>query len=160
MSVPVLLDENLEHEVLHRLRDDGHDAEHVDFHDQLRKGDDDDSIAEYSRRNDVLIVTYDDDFEEYYDESDYWGVLFFTDNDWPTEDVADTVDEILPSTLGRNYRVWTSSGASGCDFPAFSNGKRDFVQSCSRASTVSPADSAASSTPLTSNPPPRPESSR
>jgi len=76
MSTPVLLDENLEHEVCYRLRNDGHDVEHVDFHDQLQKGDD-------------------DDFEEYYDESDYWGVLFFTDNDWSAADVADTVHRIL-----------------------------------------------------------------
>mgnify|MGYP000365471695 CR=1 FL=1 len=95
MSTPVLLDENLGHEVCYRLRNDSHDVEHVDFHDQLQKGDDDDSIAQYSLRNDVLIVTYDDDFEEYYDESDYWGVLFFTDNDWSAADVADTVHRIL-----------------------------------------------------------------
>lgn len=95
MVPPVLLDENLEHEVLHRLRKFGHEAEHIDFHVDLQKGDEDETIAQYSLENSVLIVTYDDDFEDHYDESDYWGVLLLTDNDWSATDIADTVHRIL-----------------------------------------------------------------
>lgn len=95
MSVPVLLDENMEHEVLYRLRNYGHEVEHIDRHAQLDKGADDRQLAAYSRRNDVLIVTYDDDFEHRYDESDYWGVLFLTDNDWEAMDVADAIHRVL-----------------------------------------------------------------
>jgi hypothetical protein len=40
-------------------------------------------------------VRYDDDFEAHYDESDHWGVLLLTDNDWSATDVADTVHRIL-----------------------------------------------------------------
>ncbi|WP_135364184.1 DUF5615 family PIN-like protein [Halosimplex halophilum] len=76
MAVSVLLDENVEHEVCHRLRSDGYDADHVDFHDRLGKGDSDRALAQYSLENDALIVTYDDDFETHYGESEYWGYSF------------------------------------------------------------------------------------
>jgi predicted nuclease of predicted toxin-antitoxin system len=95
MGPPILLDENLEHEILHRLRKYGHEAEHIDFHDSLQKGDEDGTLAKYSLENSVLLVTYDDDFATRYDESDYWGVLLLTDNDWSATDVADTVHRIL-----------------------------------------------------------------
>jgi len=95
MGPPVLLDENLEHEVLYRLRHYGHTVDHIDLHTQLQKDDDDDRLAEYSRSNQALIVTYDDDFETEYDESDYWGVLLLSDNDWTATQVADVVHEIL-----------------------------------------------------------------
>ncbi|MEF8826962.1 MAG: DUF5615 family PIN-like protein [Halapricum sp.] len=95
MPPPLLLDENLEHEVLHRLRNYGQDVEHVDFHDQLQKGEEDQTLAQYSLQHGILLVTYDDDFEDHHDESEYWGVLFFTDNDWAATDVADTIHRIL-----------------------------------------------------------------
>ena len=95
MGPTILLDENLEHEILHRLRNYGYEAEHIDLHENLQKGDEDETLAQYSLENDVLIVTYDDDFEAHYDESDYWGVLLLTDNDWSATDVADTVHQIL-----------------------------------------------------------------
>jgi len=95
MSVPLLLDENLEHEVYHRLRSYGYDVVHVDYHDELAKGDSDHRLVRFSREHDRLIVTYDDDFESQYDADDYWGVLFFTDNDWSATAVADTVHRIL-----------------------------------------------------------------
>jgi hypothetical protein len=105
MTVPILLDENVEHEVYHRLQKYGHDVKHIDFHDTLHKGDKDRTLASYSLENEVLIVTYDDDFETGHDESDYWGVLFFSDNEWSANRVADTIHEILDyfdeSTLQR-----------------------------------------------------------
>ncbi|MFB6311166.1 MAG: DUF5615 family PIN-like protein [Salinirussus sp.] len=105
MGPPVLLDENIEHEVLYRLRNYGHTVDHIDLHDELLKGVDDQTLVRYYRANDALIVTYDDDFETYYDESDYWGVLFFSDGDWTATQVADVVHEILerypPSALQR-----------------------------------------------------------
>ncbi|MEF8843237.1 MAG: DUF5615 family PIN-like protein [Haloarculaceae archaeon] len=48
MTYRLLLDENVEYEVLHRLENYGHDVEHVDFVPGLGKGTDDDSIAQYS----------------------------------------------------------------------------------------------------------------
>ena len=95
MEPPVLLDENVEHEVLHRLRNYEHTVEHIDLHAQLQKGAEDRVLAQYSRSNQALIVTYDDDFETDYEESDYWGVLFIVDSDWTAIQVADVVHRIL-----------------------------------------------------------------
>lgn len=62
MAYRLLLDENIEHEVFHRLENYGHEAEHVDFVPTLGKGAADTSIGEYSNEEDRAIVTYDDDF--------------------------------------------------------------------------------------------------
>lgn len=43
MVYRLILDENVEHEVLHRLENYGHDVEHVDFVPSLGKGTDDHS---------------------------------------------------------------------------------------------------------------------
>ena len=67
MEPPVLLDENVEHEVRHRLRNYGHTVEHIGLHHHLEKGDEDRVLAQYSRSNQALIVTYDDDVETDYE---------------------------------------------------------------------------------------------
>lgn len=95
MSIPVLLDEHVEPEVYRKLQTYGHDVEHVLSHDTLRRGDDDQTLAAYSLANEVLIVTYDDDFHTSLDETAYWGVLVFSDNEWSATDVADTIHQIL-----------------------------------------------------------------
>ena len=50
MAYRLLLDENVESEVLHRLENYGHDVVHIDFAPELGKGTADSSIAEYSKR--------------------------------------------------------------------------------------------------------------
>lgn len=59
-----LLDENLEHEVYHRLRNRGHDVRHVGLSDELRKGDSDEALATFSLESRFVIGTYDDDFRD------------------------------------------------------------------------------------------------
>ena len=44
---PIVLDENLKHEVLHRLRNYGYEAEHIDLHENLQKGDEDATSRRY-----------------------------------------------------------------------------------------------------------------
>lgn len=95
MTVPLLLDEHIEHEVYHRLTRDGHDVTHVHFHETLRRGDEDEVLADHSLEYGCLIVTYDDDFVQYYDQSEYWGVLFFADDSWSPQQVGDTTQQIL-----------------------------------------------------------------
>ncbi|WP_159904673.1 DUF5615 family PIN-like protein [Salinirussus salinus] len=95
MSVLLLLDEHVDHEVYHRLDDYGHCVEHVAFHDTLEPGDSDRALADYSLEHGALIVTYDDDFEQHHDESDYWGVLFFSDDGWSATEVAETVHRVV-----------------------------------------------------------------
>ena len=48
MAYRLLLDENVEREVYHRLDSYGHDVEHVDFSPELGKGASDDDLADYS----------------------------------------------------------------------------------------------------------------
>ncbi|WP_318570649.1 DUF5615 family PIN-like protein [Salinigranum marinum] len=62
MAYRLILDENVEREVFHRLENYGHDVEHVDFVPELGKGTADHPIAQYSLDTDRVIVTYDDDF--------------------------------------------------------------------------------------------------
>ena len=57
MVYRLVLDENVEHEVYHRLENHGHDVEHVGFVSNLGKGVTDRSIAKYSRETDQIIVT-------------------------------------------------------------------------------------------------------
>jgi hypothetical protein len=94
-DVPVLLDECMEPEVRHRLRNYGHTVEHVLTHDTLQRGDPDRNLADYSLEHNVLIVTHDPDFGEDFDESEYWGALGFSDDDWSGKQVADVTHAIL-----------------------------------------------------------------
>lgn len=48
----LILDELVEHEVMHRLDAYGHDVEHVEFVPQLGKGADDRTIGDYSKDTD------------------------------------------------------------------------------------------------------------
>jgi predicted nuclease of predicted toxin-antitoxin system len=95
MTVALLLDEHIEHEVYHRLQGYGYRVEHVHFHSDLHRGDSDTTLAEYSLEHERVLVTYDDDFEANHDESDYYGVLFFSDDEWSASEVTETVHSIL-----------------------------------------------------------------
>jgi predicted nuclease of predicted toxin-antitoxin system len=81
MSLQLLLDEMVEHEVMHRLENFGHDVEHVDFHDKLSKGDADRTLAEYSLDAERAIVTYDPDWVEDLPEDEFYCVLLI-ENEW------------------------------------------------------------------------------
>jgi len=94
MVYRLLLDESVEHEVLHRLENYGHDVEHVDFVSGLGKGVDDHSIARYSPDEERVIVTYDDDFVLEVDEDDYRAVLYVGEAALSVEQVADIVHAV------------------------------------------------------------------
>jgi len=72
-DVTILLDECMEPEVRHRLRNYGHTVEHVLTHDTLQPGDTDQELVDYSLKNNALIVTHDPDFNDDFDDSEYWG---------------------------------------------------------------------------------------
>jgi len=94
MAYRLILDEIVEHEVLHRLENYGHDVEHVDFVPSLGKGAGDHPIAQYSVETDRIIVTYDDDFVLEVDEGDYRAVLYFDDATLSVKQVADIVHAV------------------------------------------------------------------
>jgi len=89
-----LLDENFEHEILHRLRHYGHEVVHVDRSDELDKGDADTELAAFSRDREFVIVTYDDDFRDDFTDDEYHAVLFVPDQTLAAETVADALHEI------------------------------------------------------------------
>lgn len=90
----LVLDENVEHEVFHRLENYGHDVEHADFVSELGKGAGDLTIAAYSLATDRMILTYDDDFVLDISEDDYLAALYVSDATLSPRDVADIVHEM------------------------------------------------------------------
>lgn len=94
MVYRLILDENVEHEALHRLENYGHDVEHVDFVPALGKGTGDYPIAQYSLDTDRVIVTYDDDFVLEVTEDDYRAVLYVGDATLSVKQVADIVHTV------------------------------------------------------------------
>lgn len=91
MTYRLVLDENIEHQVLHTLRNFGHDAVHVD---ELRKGQSDLEVGSYSREEDRLIVTYDDDFVHELPESEYRAAIYIDDATVSASQVATGVNEM------------------------------------------------------------------
>lgn len=90
----LLLDENVEHEVGHRLRNYGHDVEHVDFVPELGKGAADRSLGTYAREENRVILTYDDDFVLSLSPDDFRAVLYLPNATLPVHAVADIVDAV------------------------------------------------------------------
>lgn len=94
MGYRFVLDENVEHEVAHRLENYGHDVKHVDFVPELGKGTTDRSIARYSLDTDRVIVTDDDDFVLDVDDGTYRAALYVADAALAVERVADIVHAV------------------------------------------------------------------
>jgi len=94
MAYRLILDEHVEHEVVHRLENYGHDVQHVDFVPELGKGTADHPIARYARDTDRVIVTYDDDFVLEVDEQTYGAVLYFADATLSVGQVADIIHAV------------------------------------------------------------------
>ena len=107
-----LLDENLEHEVFHRLRNDGHDVRHVDLSEELSKGDADGDLAAFSRESQFVIVTYDDDFRDDFPDDEYHAVLYVPDQTLSAETIAGVLDEISTYYDGDDLRGFLTIGRS------------------------------------------------
>ena len=91
MSYRLLVDENVEYRIVHKLRNYGHDVEHVDDLAGLGKGSSDRALGRYSNSEDRLILTYDDDFVLELDPSAYRAVLYVSDVAVPSGTIADAV---------------------------------------------------------------------
>jgi len=98
MVYRLILDENVEHEVCHRLENYGHNVEHIDFVPKLGKGTADHPIAQYSLDTNRVIVTYDDDFVLVVDDGLYRAVLYFDDAVLSAKQVAEIIH-----TVSQNY---------------------------------------------------------
>lgn len=89
-----LLDENLEHEIFHRLQNHDHEVIHVDLSDELSKGDADDDLVRFSSEREFVIVTYDDDFRDDFSEDEYHAALFLPDQTLSAKRIADALHDI------------------------------------------------------------------
>jgi predicted nuclease of predicted toxin-antitoxin system len=114
MPVRFLLDEHVEHEVMHRLDERGYAVEHVEFHSDLGKGASDTSLSSFSLDTQRIIVTYDGDFLDHFEESEYYGVVYFDDESLSAKQVADIID-----TMATQYPTE--------DFQGFEYGTRDWL---------------------------------
>jgi len=113
MSLSLLLDENIEHEAMHRLENYGHDVEHIDLHEDLQKGDPDRRLARYSVETDRIIVSYDTDWVTEFSESEYHCALVVDDQSLSARQVAQIVhnmSEVYPESefvgLQKIGRTW------------------------------------------------------
>jgi len=113
MGLRLLLDEHVEHEVMHRLENRRHDVEHIDLHETLNKGDTDQDLVQYSRSDSRLIVTYDDDFLGF-PEQEYHCVLFFGDESMSAKNVADVVHTVSEQIPEDELRGLQRSAETGC----------------------------------------------
>lgn len=94
MTFHLILDENVDHEVATRLRAAGHDVVHVEDIPALGKSADDRTLAAYSRSNDRIIVTHDDDFVRSIDNDAFTAVLFVGDASVSAKRIANRIDRI------------------------------------------------------------------
>ena len=93
MVYRILADENIERATVTYLRKLGHDVERLDDIAELGLGAEDESIAQYAREHDRLILTQDDDFFAELDSKTTAGVLFQRDQTLSTREVGDAVHE-------------------------------------------------------------------
>ena len=113
MSLSLLLDENIEHEAMHRLTNYGYDVEHIDLHDDLGKGDPDRRLARYSLETKRIIVSYDTDWVTEFSEDEYHCAFVVDDQSLSARQVAQIVhnmSKIYPESefvglqkIGRNW---------------------------------------------------------
>lgn len=89
MGVSFLLDENMEPRVQNRLQAYGYDVEYVADVQELGQSATDDEIAAYSKRENRVILTWDDDFVTDLTESDVYCVIYYGDTTLSREKVAD-----------------------------------------------------------------------
>jgi len=90
----LLADENVERATVRYLRKLDHDVERLDEAPELGLGATDESIVEYAREHDRLILTQDDDFFVRLDPEATAGVLFQSDQTLSAREVGDVVHEM------------------------------------------------------------------
>lgn len=93
MSYRLLVDENVEYRIVHKLRNYGHNVQHVDDLAEFGKGSSDRGLGGYSKSEDRLLLTYDDNFVLELDNSEYRAVLYVNDVTIPSGKIADAIHD-------------------------------------------------------------------
>lgn len=91
MTYRLLVDENVEYRIVHKLRNYGHDVEHVDDLSGLGNGSSDRLLGRYSNSEDRLVLTYDDDFLFELDTDEHRAALYVNDVTVPSGTIADAI---------------------------------------------------------------------
>lgn len=91
MSYRLLVDENVEYRIVHKLRNYGHEVEHVNDLTAFGKGSSDRELGQYSKSDDRLILTYDDDFVLELDPTAYRAALYVSNVTIPAGKIAAAV---------------------------------------------------------------------
>ena len=91
MSYRLLVDENVEYRIVHKLRNYGHEVQHVNDLTAFGKGSSDRELGQYSKSDDRLILTYDDDFILELDPTAYRAALYVSDVTTPARKIAAAV---------------------------------------------------------------------
>lgn len=118
MAVKFLLDENMEPKVEHRLDAFGHPVESIGDVPALGSGATDAEIVTYSRENERVILTYDDDFITDHDPSDYHCVIYFANESFLPRRSRTSHTRWLKHTRNRSSRAASSAAKSGFDRPS------------------------------------------
>lgn len=117
MSLSLLLDENIEHEAIHRLANYGHDVEHIDLHEALRKGDPDRRLAGYSPATERIIVSYDTDWVTEFSKDEHHCALVVDDQSLSARQVAQIVHNMGEAFPSLSLSVSRRLAVLGSDAP-------------------------------------------
>ena len=91
----VLTDEHVSPVIANTLRSEGIDAVHI--YDTPVAGKDDPAVLEFARDNESAVLTNDQDFitQDFVEDTDHWGVLFYEDQRTPRSDIVRSVHNAL-----------------------------------------------------------------
>jgi predicted nuclease of predicted toxin-antitoxin system len=91
----VLTDEHVSPVVANTLQSEGLDA--VTIYDTPAIGKDDPAVLEFANENEAMILTNDLDFitQQFVEDADHWGILFYEDQRTPRSDIVRSVHNAL-----------------------------------------------------------------
>jgi predicted nuclease of predicted toxin-antitoxin system len=91
----VLTDEHVSPVVANTLQSEGIDA--VTIYDTPIGGKDDPAVLEFANEHEAMILTNDLDFitQEFVEDADHWGILFYEDQRTPRSDIVRAVHNAL-----------------------------------------------------------------
>jgi predicted nuclease of predicted toxin-antitoxin system len=110
MSLPLLLDEMVEHEVMHRLENFGHDVEHVTVHNNICRGDSDRTLAEYSLEAERIVVTYDSDWVENLSDDQFHCAIVIGNERLSAKEVSQIVHNMCRTYPESQFRGLQKAG--------------------------------------------------
>lgn len=110
MKLQILLDEQTDTKLQSILKNYGHNTKHILNIENLGKGSTDKEIAKYSKNNNRIILTYDNDFILNIQKTEYFGVLYNDKSELPPYKIACIID-----TMSKYYQLKDFKGINYLD---------------------------------------------